>query len=269
MPGANPRALAKARDLPADALILDLEDAVAPSAKADARARVAGAVGDYPDKTVAIRVNAIGTEWHDADIAAVAGAAPDAVVIPKVSRAADVLGVAQALDGAGAPERTRIWAMLESPAAILNVVEIAVASERLTVLVMGTNDLINEMFALATPGREALLTSLKWALLGARAGGKMILDGVYNDVRDLGGFEAEARQGRMFGFDGKTLIHPGQIEPANRLFSPSVAEIAHAHEVISAWDAAEAAGLGVVTLNGAMIENLHVAAARRTLTLAG
>jgi citrate lyase subunit beta/citryl-CoA lyase len=268
MPGANERALEKAKDLPADALILDLEDAVAPAAKAEARARVAAAVANYPNKTVTIRTNAIGTEWHDADIAAVAGAGPDAVVIPKVNHAADVLAVERALIGAGAPERTRIWAMIESPAAILNVAEIAASTERLSVLVMGTNDLINEIFAVATPGREALLTSLKWAVLGARAAEKMILDGVYNDVKNLPGFEAEAGQGRQFGFDGKTLIHPGQIEPTNRIFSPSAEQVAHAQKVISAWEEAEAAGLGVVTVDGAMIENLHVAAARRTLALA-
>jgi citrate lyase subunit beta/citryl-CoA lyase len=268
MPGANERALEKAQGLAADALILDLEDAVAPSAKAEARERVTGAVANYPARTVTIRTNAIGTEWHDDDVAAAAQAGPAAVVIPKVSSAADVLGVERALEAAGAPEHTRIWAMIESPAAILHSAEIAAASDRLTVLVMGTNDLLNEIYAAATPGREALLTSLKWALLGARAAGKMILDGVYNDVKNLEGFEAEAHQGAIFGFDGKTLIHPGQIEPANRIFSPSAEEITHAHEVISAWEEAEAAGLGVVTVNGRMIENLHVAAARRVLALA-
>ncbi len=269
MPGANERALEKAKDLPADALILDLEDAVAPAAKAEARDRVTAAVGDYPNRTVTIRANAIGTEWHDADVAAVGQAGPDAIVIPKVNRAADVLGVERALEAAGAPETTKIWAMIESPAAILNVAEIAASTERLSVLVLGTNDLINEIFAVATPGREALLTSLKWAVLGARAADKMILDGVYNDVKDLEGFEAEARQGRTFGFDGKTLIHPGQIEPTNRIFSPSESEVEHAHKIVAAWEEAEAAGVGVVTVDGRMIENLHVAAARRTLSLAG
>ncbi len=158
--------------------------------------------------------------------------------------------------------------MIESPRAILHAEEIAAATDRLTVLVMGTNDLLKEIYAVGTPGREALLTSLKWAVLGARAAGKMILDGVYNDVKNLEGFEAEARQGRVFGFDGKTLIHPGQIEPTNRLFSPSEEEVEHSRKVISAWEEAEAAGSGVVTVDGAMIENLHVETARRILSLA-
>jgi citrate lyase subunit beta/citryl-CoA lyase len=268
MPGANERALEKAKDLAADALILDLEDAVAPSAKAEARDRVAAAAHDYPAKTVTIRANAIGTEWHDADVAAAAQAGPDAIVIPKVNRVADVLGVERALEAAGAPDSTKIWAMIESPAAVLHAEEIAASSERLTVLVMGTNDLIKEIYAVPTPNREALLTSLKWAILAARAAGKMILDGVYNDVKNLEGFESEARQGREFGFDGKTLIHPGQIEPTNRLYSPSESEVERAHKIISAWEAAEAAGSGVVTVDGAMIENLHVETARRILTLA-
>ena len=268
MPGANERALEKAKGLSADALILDLEDAVAPSAKAEARERVAAAAHDYGDTFVTIRVNSIGTEWHDADVAVAGAAGPDAIVIPKVNRVADVLGVQRALEAAGAPDSTKLWAMVESPAAILHAEEIAAASERLTVLVMGTNDLLKEIFAVATPGREALLTSLKWALLGARAANKMILDGVYNDVKDLAGFDAEARQGKVFGFDGKTLIHPGQIEPTNRIFSPSPEEVEHSHRVIAAWEEAAAAGSGVVTVDGRMIENLHVETARRILSLA-
>ncbi|WP_249009902.1 CoA ester lyase [Conexibacter sp. DBS9H8] len=269
MPGANERALEKAKGLAADALILDLEDAVAPAAKEEARERVAAAVGAYPSKTVTIRVNAIGTRWHARDVEVAGQAGPDAIVVPKVGSVADVLGVADALEAAGAPERTAIWAMIESPAAILHAEAIAAATERLTVLVMGTNDLLKELYATATPGREALLTSLKWAVLSARAANKMILDGVYNDVKNLEGFTAEALQGKQFGFDGKTLIHPGQIEPTNTVFSPSAEEIAHAEKVIAAFEEAEAAGAGVVTVDGAMIENLHVETARRILTLAG
>ncbi|MCL2418710.1 MAG: CoA ester lyase [Conexibacteraceae bacterium] len=268
MPGANERALEKARELPADALILDLEDAVAPDAKAQARERVCEAArsGAYGQRTVTIRVNAIGTEWHDADLAAAGAAGPDAILVPKVGSAGDVLDVEAALVRAGAPDRTRIWTMLETPAAVLQAAEIAGASARLSVLVVGTNDLLKELFAEATPGRESLQTSLALCLLGARTAGKAILDGVYNDVRDTEGFEAECLQGRRLGFDGKTLIHPGQIEICNRVFSPSEQEVAQAHRVIEAFEAAD--GAGVVTLDGRMIENLHVESAKRVLSLA-
>jgi citrate lyase subunit beta / citryl-CoA lyase len=271
MPGANERALEKARELPADALILDLEDAVAPDAKAQARERVCEAAqsGLYGERTVAIRVNGIGTAWHEADVAAAGAAAPDAVVVPKVGSAEEVIGVERALERAGAPARTRIWAMLETPAAVLRALEIAAASERLSVLVMGTNDLLKELYAEAMPGREPLQASLALCLLAARAAGRTILDGVYNDVRDAEGFEAECRQGRRLGFDGKTLIHPGQIEICNRAFSPSSDEVDHARRVIEVFDAAVRDGSGVATIDGRLIENLHVESARRVLALAG
>jgi citrate lyase subunit beta/citryl-CoA lyase len=265
MPGANERALQKARDLPADALILDLEDAVAPDAKVSARERVCAAAHDYPGKLVAIRANAIGTAWHDEDVAAAAAAGPDAILIPKVSSAQEVLDVEFAMDSAGAPPETKLWAMLETPLAALHAYEICSASARLTVLVMGTNDLLKELYAVAVPDRAPLVTALKLCLLGARAAGKQIVDGVYNDVKDLEGFAAECRQGRELGFDGKTLIHPGQVEICNRVFSPSEAEIEHSRRVIEAWERADS---GVVTLDGRMIENLHVETARRILALA-
>jgi citrate lyase subunit beta/citryl-CoA lyase len=268
MPGANERALEKAKDLPADALILDLEDAVAPAAKAEARDRVCAAAHSYPGKVVAIRVNSIGTEWHDADLAAAGAAGPDAVLVPKVSTVQEVLDTERALEAAGAPAHTQIWAMLETPLAALHAYEICSASDRLTVLVMGTNDMLKELYAAAVPGRAPLYTALKLCLLGARAAGKMIVDGVYNDVRDPEGFEAECLQGKQLGFDGKTLIHPSQVEPCNRAFSPSAAEIEHSHKVIAAFEEAEAAGSGVVTVGGRMIENLHVETARRVLSLA-
>ena len=271
MPGANERALVKARELPADALILDLEDAVAPAAKAQARDRVcaAAASGDYGSRVVTIRVNAIGTEWHEDDLRAAAHAGPDAVVVPKVSSAADVHAIERALRDAGAPDATAIWAMLETPAAVLHAAAIAGACPRLAVLVMGTNDLLAELYAEPTPDRGPVLSALSLCVLAARATGRTILDGVYNDVRDPEGFEAECRQGRRYGFDGKTLIHPGQVEPCNRLFSPSAQEIERAHRVIAAFEEAETAGAGVVTVDGEMIENLHVASARRVLALAG
>lgn len=268
MPGANERALEKAKGIDADALILDLEDAVAPDAKDEARDRVCAAVqsGDYGHRELAIRVNGIGTQWHDADIAAAAAAGPDAVLVPKVNSAAEVLQLVAALEAAGAPEKTKLWAMIETPIALLHAEEICAAHERLTVLVMGTNDVVNETFGLHVPGRNPLvLTALSLSLLAARAAGKVIIDGVFNDVKNLDGFDAEARQGREMGFDGKTLIHPGQVEPANVAFAPSAADIEHAEAMIAAFDAAKAAGQGVVTFNNKMVEELHVRDAQRIL----
>jgi citrate lyase subunit beta/citryl-CoA lyase len=271
MPGANERALVKARELPADALILDLEDAVAPAAKTQARERVceAAASGAYGDRTVTIRVNAIATDWHRDDVLAAAQAGPDAIVVPKVSDPADVHGVEGLLRDGGAAEHTRIWAMLETPVAILRAPEIAAASERLSVLVMGTNDLAAELYAQPSADRGPLLTALSACVIAARATGRLILDGVYNDVRDLDGFVAECRQGRALGFDGKTLIHPTQVAPCNEAFSPTADELEHARRVIEAFEQAERAGAGVATVDGRMIENLHVATARRVLSLAG
>lgn len=271
MPGANERALEKAKGIDADALILDLEDAVAPDAKEEARARVCAAVqsGEYGYRELAIRVNGIGTQWHDADIAAAAAAGPDAVLVPKVNSAEEVLQLVAALEAAGAPEKTKLWAMIETPIALLHAEEICAAHERLTVLVMGTNDVVNETFGLHVPGRTPLvLTALSLSLLAARAAGKVIIDGVFNDVKNLDGFDAEARQGREMGFDGKTLIHPGQVEPANVAFAPSDADIEHAEAMIAAFDEAKAAGQGVVTFNGKMVEELHVRDAHRILAFA-
>ncbi|WAL69928.1 CoA ester lyase [Amycolatopsis cynarae] len=270
MPGANERALEKAKTLPADALILDLEDAVAPDAKEAARERVcaAAASGEYGRREVTIRVNGLDTEWHDADLRAAAQAGPAAVVVPKVNSAQDVHNIERALELGGAPDHTSIWAMVETPVAMLHAEEIAAASERLTVLVMGTNDLAKELHAEFVPGRAPLLGGLSLCLLAARATGKVILDGVYNDVKDLEGFKAECLQGRQFGFDGKTLIHPGQIEPCNEAFSPSEAEIEQSRKIIAAFEEAKAEGRGVVTVDGRMIENLHVDNAQRILALA-
>jgi citrate lyase subunit beta/citryl-CoA lyase len=270
MPGANERALAKAEGLPADALILDLEDAVAPDAKAEARDRVgaAAASGRYGHREVTIRVNGIGTPWHDDDVRAAAAAGPAGVVVPKVESAAAVHRVGEALEAAGAPDRTAIWAMVETPLGVLHAAEVAAASERLAVLVMGTNDLAKELQAEHVPGRAPLLPGLGLALLAARAAGKVILDGVYNDIGDAAGFEAECVQGRRLGFDGKTLIHPSQLEPCNRVFAPAADEVDRARRIIEAFRQAEAEGRGVVTVDGRMVENLHVDQARRTLAQA-
>ncbi len=270
MPGSNQRALEKATSIPADVLLLDLEDAVAPDAKPGARERVCSLVADraYGDREVAIRVNAPGTPWHEDDLRAVAQAGPSAVLVPKVSRPETVHAIERGLETTGAPGTTAIWAMLETPTAMFAAERIASASERLTVLVLGTNDLANELHAETVPGRAPLLTGIGMALLGARAAGKVILDGVYNDVKDAAGFEAECEQGRQFGFDGKTLIHPSQVEPCNRVFTPSAEQIAHSRAVLQAWDEATAAGRGVATVNGRLIENLHVDNARRILSTA-
>lgn len=270
MPGSNARALEKAKTIPADALILDLEDAVAPDAKPDARAQVcaAAASGEYGERVLTIRTNGLDTQWHAEDIAAAAKAGPDAVVVPKVNGADDVLRIEQSLVDAGAPEHTAIWAMIETPRAIMDVAAIASASDRLTTFVMGTNDLLSELRALHEPGRPALVEALARCVLVARAHGKTILDGVYNDVKDADGFAAECRQGRVLGFDGKTLIHPGQVEPCNAAFAPSVADLEHAREVIEAFEASLREGRGVATVNGRLIENLHVNDARRVLAFA-
>jgi len=270
MPGANERALEKAKGIPADALILDLEDAVAPDAKPEARARVCAAAssGEYGSKEIAIRVNGIGTQWHDEDIAAAAAAGPDAILVPKVNSAEEVGILVAALERAGAPEHTKLWAMLETPVAVFGAEAIAAASDRLTVLVMGTNDLAKELQAEHVPGRAPLQFGLQRCLMAARLTGKVILDGVFNDIKDDEGFRAECLQGRQSGFDGKTLIHPSQVEPCNELFAPSADDVEHSRRVIKAFDEAQAEGRGVVTVDGRMIENLHVDNARRILAVA-
>jgi citrate lyase subunit beta/citryl-CoA lyase len=270
MPGANERALEKAKGIPADVLILDLEDAVAPDAKADARDRVCAAVqsGEYGGKELAIRVNGIGTQWHEDDIAAAAAAGPDAILVPKVNSAAEVAQLVDALESAGAPAHTKLWAMLETPIAVLNAEQIVSASARLTVLVMGTNDLAKELQAEHVPGRAPLQFGLQKCLMAARLGGKIILDGVFNDIKDDEGFHTECVQARQFGFDGKTLIHPSQVGPCNEVFAPTEADIEHSRKVIAAFEEAEADGRGVVTVDGRMIENLHVDNARRILAVA-
>ena len=267
MPSSNDRALEKAKSIPCDALILDLEDAVAPDAKPAARdaACTAAAGGEYGLREVTIRVNGADTEWHDDDLRAACAAGPDAIVVPKVNTADAVLALVDAMASYGAPEHTRLWAMVETPVAMLHAEEIAAASERLTVLVMGTNDLAKELYAEHVPGRQPLLAGLGLALLAARATGKAILDGVFNDVQDSEGFLAECRQGRELGFDGKTLIHPGQVEGANAAFAPSEQAVDDARGILQAWE--DGAGSGVVTYRGRMIENLHVDTARRTLAI--
>lgn len=265
VPGANERALEKARGLAADALILDLEDSVAPSAKPAARTRVCDLVRDgaYGRRPLSVRINAAGTSWHDDDLAAVAVAEPHAVVLPKVQSAQDVLAVERVLRDGGS--RSQIWVMLETPLAVLRALELATASDRVTVLVMGTNDLAAELQARTGPDRRPLETTLGLCLLAARASGRLILDGVYNDVGDSSGFEAECREARRLGFDGKTLIHPAQVDPCNGAFTSSEAELEWARRVIECFEQAARAGSAVATLDGRLLESLDVETARRIL----
>ncbi|WP_242346609.1 HpcH/HpaI aldolase/citrate lyase family protein [Anaeromyxobacter terrae] len=270
VPGANARAIEKARALDADALILDLEDAVAPAAKVEARARVleALAAGGFGHRERAVRVNGLATPWGADDVAALARAGADAVVLPKVESAAEVHAAEAALAAAGAPDGLALWCMIETPRGVLASAEIARASPRLACLVAGTSDLVKDLGARHTPGRLEVLTSLGLIVLAARAAGLAALDGVHLDLGDDAGLEASCRQGRDLGFDGKTLIHPRTIAAANRAFAPDAAELEEARRVIAAHAAAEAAGQGVVVVDGRLVEALHVAAARRRVALA-
>ena len=269
MPGANTRALEKARTLPADALIFDLEDAVAPDAKETARANVVLAAESkaYGKREIAIRCNGLATPWCDADIAAIAKSGADAILVPKVESAAEVTHVVSLLDTAGAPPDMAVWAMMETPKGILRAEEIAGAHPRLGLFVMGTNDLVKDMRARHTPMRLPMVTALGLGMLAARAYGLTILDGVYNDIQDSEGFRSVCQQGLEMGFDGKTLIHPSQVEPCNEVFAPSSAELAMAGKIVAAFRTAQAEGKGVVTVDGRMIENLHVEQAERALAL--
>ncbi len=273
MPGSNARALEKARTLPADAVILDLEDAVAPDAKVMARAQVAEIVkaGGFGRREVVIRINGLQTEWGEADLAAAAAAGPDAILIPKVDAAETVATVGGRLAALGAPERTRVWAMMESAKAVLDAAAIAAAARlpqtRFAVMVMGTNDLAKESRARIVPGRAPMTPWLMTVLAAARAYGLDIVDGVYNDLQDAEGFARECAEARDMGFDGKTLIHPNQIEACNAAFSPSESEVAAARRITEAFALPENAGLGAIKLDGRMVELLHAEMARRTLAL--
>ena len=270
MPGANEKVLEKAKGLNCDAIIFDTEDSVAPDKKADARGKVAAAVasGEYGNRELTIRVNGLDTEWFEEDISSASAAGPSGIVVPKVNTAADVATIETAMEANAAPEQTQIWAMLETPAAVENAVEIATASDRIAVLVMGTNDLAKELGGALVEGRHPLLWGLSRCLNAARYAGKAILDGVYNDVRNPEGFAAECKQGAEMGFDGKTIIHPAQVEPSNDAFSPSEEEIEFSRRVIAAFEAGLAEGKGVITVDGKQIENLHVDNARRALAIA-
>jgi citrate lyase subunit beta / citryl-CoA lyase len=270
MPGSNARALDKARSLPADALIFDLEDAVAPEAKANAREQVGAALqaGGYGPRETIVRVNALATPWGQADLAAAARAGADAVLIPKVESADAVRQALAVLDGAGGPADLPLWCMMETPRAMLHAEAIAAAHPRLACLVMGTSDLAKELHAAHTPLRLPLLTALGLCLLAARACGLAILDGVHLDLEDDKGFAAACRQAAELGFDGKTLIHPKQIGPANEAFAPDAETLARARRIIAAHEQAVRDGQGVVVVEGRLVEHLHVVEARRQVQLA-
>ncbi|MBI3433844.1 MAG: CoA ester lyase [Proteobacteria bacterium] len=273
MPGSNARAIEKAKTLPVDGVILDLEDAVAPEAKPAARAQVASAAkaGGFALREVFIRVNAIATQWFADDLAAAIAAAPDAILVPKVSSPDALETIGRRLRDAGADPRIRVWAMIETPAAILNIGDIAAAARgdtRLAGLVVGANDLAKETRARQLPGRAPMLPWLAACVLAARAHGVDILDAVYNDLSDAEGFRRECVQGRDMGFDGKTLIHPGQIDTCNDVFSPAAAEVAQAREIIAIFDLPENRDKGVVGIDGRMVERMHADIARRTVAIA-
>jgi citrate lyase subunit beta/citryl-CoA lyase len=270
MPGANARALEKARGLDADGLIFDLEDAVAPDAKAAARAAVVAAVsaGGYGSRELLVRVNALGTAWGADDLAAASRLAIDGVLLPKVESADAVREVEAILVARGAGEGMAIWCMIETPLGVLRAAEIAAASPRVGGLVMGTSDLANDLRVQPTADRMPLLTSLGLCLLAARAFALPILDGVHLDLADESGFARSCQQGRELGFDGKTLIHPKTIAAANAAFAPAPEEVAWSQRVIAAHDAAVQDGKGVVLVDGKLVENLHVVGARRLVALA-
>jgi citrate lyase subunit beta/citryl-CoA lyase len=270
MPGSNPRALEKARGLPADGLILDLEDAVAPDAKDEARSQVVAAVkaGGYGSRELLVRVNGLATPWFHADVVAAATSGAHAVLIPKVESADAVRLVDAIMTASGAPADQAIWCMMETPKGMLRAEEIATASPRMAGFVMGTSDLAKDLHCAHTRDRLPMITSLGLCLLAARAYGLAALDGVYLDLNDEEGFEYSCRQGLELGFDGKTLIHPKTIDAANRVFAPSEKEIAWSKKIIAAHAEASAAGKGVVVVDGKLIENLHVENARRIVGLA-
>jgi len=269
MPGSNARALEKARALPADALILDLEDAVAPDAKDMARAQVCEAVKtrSFGKREVVIRVNALSTQWGVADLTAAAEARPDAILIPKVSSPRELADVEGHLTGTKGAS-IALWAMMETPLAILNAASIAGAGGRLACLVMGTNDLIKEFRGRHTQDRQNLSAALGLCVAAARAYSLGVIDGVYNDIANAEGFLESCRQARAFGFDGKTLIHPSQLAPCNEVFAPSPTEVAAARKIIAAFDLPENKGKGAIALDGHMVERLHAEIARQTVALA-
>lgn len=271
MPGANERALEKAKSLAADTVIMDLEDAVAPEAKETARETIRAAVqgGGYGHREIVVRMNGLDTEWGQADLKMAVDSGAHALLAPKVIDGSDIERLNDAMSRAGAPEEMGLWVMIEMPKAILNIQDIAeaVGRTRLTTFVMGTNDLAKEYRARMTPDRLAFQTALQLSMAAARAYNIIAIDGVYNDIKNEQGLIDECEQGRDLGFDGKTLIHPSQLDTANRVFAPSPHDVEHAQAVIEAFADPENAGKGVLKVNGKMTELLHLDEARRTVEM--
>jgi len=269
LPGANARALDKARSLPCDALILDLEDAVAPTSKALAREQVAEAVreGGYGHREIVVRINGLDTPWGADDLAAVAPLDVEAILFPKVDTATEAHSLIERLDQAGGG-RHPVWVMIESPLSVLNVYAIATASPRIATLVLGTSDLVKDMRARHTPNRSNILFALQQSVMAARTAGVDVLDGVHLDFRNQESFRQACVDGRDMGFDGKTLIHPSQIEVANACFGIDDEAVAHAERVLETWRTAVADGSGVAELDGQLVENLHAAEAERVIEFA-
>jgi citrate lyase subunit beta/citryl-CoA lyase len=274
MPGSNKRAIEKARTLPADAVILDLEDSIAPESKADAREQVKTEIkaGGFGSREVAVRINGLDTEHWLADVDMIHDARPDVILVPKVSQPATLENLADRLMDLGTDHKIKVWAMIETPIAVLNVREIAAVARdmetRLSCLVIGTNDLAKEMRGRIVPGRAPVVPLLVNAIVAARAYGLDILDGPFNDLADADGFAQECEQARDLGFDGKTLIHPNQIAPCHAAFTPSAEEMAQARAIIAAFDRPENQDKGVIALDGRMVERLHADIARRTVAIA-
>ena len=269
VPGANARALEKARDIGCDALVFDLEDAVAPEEKVNARERVAGVVraGGYGHRELVVRVNGLATEWGHGDVAAMAELPVAALLFPKVETVAQMDEILARVDAAGGAARA-VWILVETPLGVRNVDALAAATERLTVLAMGTSDLVNALRGRHRADRAGVTYALQRCVIAARAAGKEILDGVHLEFRDMDGFRAACEQGRDLGFDGKTLIHPTQVPVANEVFAPTPEEVAFARRAKAAWEAARAAGRGVVEVDGRLVENMHVEEAERALAFA-
>lgn len=270
IPGSKERALEKATGLPADGIIFDLEDAVAVDEKANARALVADTLvnRDYGNRALMVRINGYETDWYKDDLATICAVAPQAILLPKVNSGADIAWLADFLDKQANCHDTAIWAMMETPMGILNAQEIAAASPRLKGMVLGTNDLVKDMGARHTADRAPVMTALSLCVLAARAYGLVCIDGVYNKYQDTETLKLMCEQGRDLGFDGKSLIHPAQIETANTVFAPSGADIDLARRQMAAFAEAEAKGLGIAVLDGNIVENLHVESARKLLAKA-
>ena len=269
VPGANPKALAKAASLPADGLIFDLEDAVLPEAKPAARAAVIErvAAGGFGHREIVIRVNGLDTEWGTDDLRAAAASGAHGVLLPKVDGPDTVIEAVSLLERHHAPAKLKIWVMAETPRGVLALERIAASSKRLAVIVMGTADLAKALRLAEDPQRTGLLAALSHCILAARAQGLDILDGVFTDIGDHPGFRTACQQGKALGFDGKSLIHPGQIDCANEIFGIPEAQAEAARELLSVWEAAAASGSGIAVMQGRMIERLHAEEAQRVLTL--